>query len=100
MIGSLILSLTWVLTKLAHIMKNMRTCSATSSEGGRWGSGLLPLSPAPWLMADLPLRLGRFDGGARTDIAGRRTHRLPGVVVHLRQQIVGHVGRIHAHADQ
>src|SRR5262245_39835783 len=49
--GSLTSPVTCSLTKLTHIMKNIRSCSTTSRSGVRLGSIAAPCpADAPWLM--------------------------------------------------
>src|SRR5271165_5891329 len=43
-------SLTCSVTKLTHIMKNIRSCKTTSSSGVRFGSQALDELVGPWLM--------------------------------------------------
>ena len=47
-IGSLMVWSFSSMTKFAHIMKNMRSWSTTSSKGVRFGSALLPSLPMVW----------------------------------------------------
>src|SRR5262249_30610149 len=124
--GSLMSSLTCSVTKLTHIMKNISSCSTTSSSGVRLGSALLPSAVGPWIMASASL--GLFSGGSKiravlrtavkreslllprrhSPAVGRRgdrlRHRRDGgllrVVIHLRQQVVGNVGGVHGQADE
>src|SRR5262249_26680444 len=95
--------------KLTHMMKYISSCMTTSSIAVRSGSLLLRPPRPPWLIAYLPgqgsraaASLGRLDGGAAGGAGvggggGRAGARL-GVVVHLRQQVVGDVGRLHRDA--
>src|SRR5438067_1314951 len=81
------------------MMKNMRSCKTMSSSGIRFG-----LPSAATLTAHL--RLLRLDAAGRRGRGGTAVRRrggiawLLGVVVHLRQEVVGDVLRVHADAGE